>query len=107
MERGGENEPLSDDIAPGALDPPQPPRSSPGSLASGRKFRPGRSPFSVCCSIAVGFSLWWFVTRGEPEQRILPPSKGLPSPRETFASFPSLWFDRELTRNTLTTLRAA
>ena len=35
----------------------------------------------------------------------LPPSKGLPSPRETFASFPSLWFDRELTRNTLTTLR--
>ena len=28
-------------------------------------------------------------------ERILPPSKGLPSPRETFASFPSLWFDRD------------
>jgi NitT/TauT family transport system permease protein len=60
--------------------------------------------FSLLC-IALCFGLWWFVTRGEPEQRILPPSKGLPSPRETFASFPSLWFDRELTRNTLTTLR--
>jgi ABC-type nitrate/sulfonate/bicarbonate transport system permease component len=60
--------------------------------------------FSLLC-IALCFGLWWFVTRGEPERRILPPSKGLPSPRETFASFPSLWFDRELTRNTLTTLR--
>lgn len=60
--------------------------------------------FSLLC---VGFclGLWWLVTRGEPEERILPPSKGLPSPRETFSSFPSLWYDRELTRNTLTTLR--
>jgi NitT/TauT family transport system permease protein len=56
-------------------------------------------------SIALVFGLWWFVTRGEPEERILPPSKGLPSPAETFASFHSLWFDRALTRNTLTTLR--
>lgn len=51
------------------------------------------------------FALWWFVTRGEPEDRILPPSKGLSSPWETFASFHSLWFDRALTRNLLTTLR--
>ena len=36
------------------------------------------------------------MTRGEPEERIIPPSKGLPSPAETFASFPSLWFDRAL-----------
>jgi NitT/TauT family transport system permease protein len=55
--------------------------------------------------IGLSFGLWWFVTRGEPEERILPPSKGLSSPGETFASFPSLWFNRELTRNTLTTLR--
>ena len=40
-----------------------------------------------------------------PSERILPPSNGLPSPAETFASFPSLWFDRALTRNLLTTLR--
>jgi NitT/TauT family transport system permease protein len=50
-------------------------------------------------------ALWWFVTRGEPEERIIPPSKGLSSPAETFASFRSLWFDRALTRNLLTTLR--
>jgi NitT/TauT family transport system permease protein len=51
------------------------------------------------------FALWWFVTRGEPEERILSPSKGLSSPWETFSSFHSLWFDRALTRNILTTLR--
>ena len=50
-------------------------------------------------------AVWWFVTRGEPEERIFPPSKGLPSPWETFSSFHSLWFDRGLTRNLLTTLR--
>ena len=49
--------------------------------------------------------LWWLVTLGAPEERIIPPSKGLSSPAETFASFPSLWFDRALTRNLLTTLR--
>jgi NitT/TauT family transport system permease protein len=51
------------------------------------------------------FALWWYVTRGEPEERIIPPSKGLSSPAETFASFHSLWFDQALTRNLLTTLR--
>jgi NitT/TauT family transport system permease protein len=51
------------------------------------------------------FALWWFVTRGEPDDRIMPPSKGLTSPWETFSSFHSLWFDQALTRNLLTTLR--
>ena len=55
--------------------------------------------------IGACFALWWFVTRGEPEERIIPPSKGLTSPWETFSSFHSLWFDRGLTRNLLTTLR--
>ena len=55
--------------------------------------------------IATALALWWFVTRGEPDDRIIPPSKGLSSPWETFASFHSLWFDRGLTRNLLTTLR--
>jgi NitT/TauT family transport system permease protein len=36
--------------------------------------------------------------------RILP-HRIVPSPAETFASFPSLWFERELTRNTIVTLR--
>ena len=51
------------------------------------------------------FALWWFLTNGPVEERIIPPSKGLSSPAETFASFHSLWFDRALTRNLLTTLR--
>jgi NitT/TauT family transport system permease protein len=51
------------------------------------------------------FALWWFVTRGEPEERIIPPSKGLSNPAETFATLRSLWFDRALTRNLFTTLR--
>jgi NitT/TauT family transport system permease protein len=56
----------------------------------------------LCMALCLG--LWWYVTLGEPEERILPPYK-LPSPAETFASFPSLWFDHELTRNTFATLR--
>ncbi len=51
------------------------------------------------------FALWWFLTLGDFEERIIPPSKGLSSPAETFATFRSLWFDRALTRNLLTTLR--
>jgi NitT/TauT family transport system permease protein len=61
--------------------------------------------FSLLC-LAVCFAAWWYVTAGESdEERIIPPSKGLPSPRETWESFSSLWFDRELTRNLLVTLR--
>ncbi len=58
----------------------------------------------VACMCAC-FALWWYVTRGIPEERIIPPSKGLSSPAETFGSFHSLWFERALTRNLLTTLR--
>jgi len=55
--------------------------------------------------VCACFALWWYVTRGVAEERIIPPSKGLSSPAETFASFHSLWFERALTRNLLTTLR--
>jgi NitT/TauT family transport system permease protein len=53
--------------------------------------------------VALCFALWWYVTRGEGEQRILTSDK-VPSPQETFASFRSLWFDRALTRNILVTM---
>ena len=59
--------------------------------------------FGIAC-VALCLGLWWFVTRGEAEQRILGPTV-LPSPRETFATFPDLWFDRELTRNVWASLR--
>jgi len=58
----------------------------------------------VACILAC-FALWSYVTLGETEERIIPPSKGLSTPAETFATFPSLWFKRALTRNLLTTLR--
>jgi NitT/TauT family transport system permease protein len=50
-------------------------------------------------------AIWWYVTKGEPEERIISPAKGLSSPAETLESFHSLWFDRALTLNLLTTLR--
>jgi NitT/TauT family transport system permease protein len=55
----------------------------------------------VAC-LCTWYALWWYLTRGAAEERII---SGLSSPAETFASFPSLWFDRALTRNLLTTLR--
>jgi len=57
---------------------------------------------TLCILLCIG--LWWFVTHGESEERILSYTV-LPSPRETFASFSSLWFDRALTRNLFATLR--
>ena len=59
--------------------------------------------FNLLC-LVVCYTLWWSFTRGEGDQRVLGYST-LPSPHETFSNFPSLWFDRELTRNTLVTLR--
>jgi len=57
----------------------------------------------VLC-LAVCFGTWWWMTRGTPEARPLSPSI-LPSPAETFGDFKSLWFERELTRNTYASLR--
>jgi NitT/TauT family transport system permease protein len=57
----------------------------------------------VC--LVVCFVVWWGLTRGATvESRILSPAI-LPSPQETFRSFPSLWFERALTRNTWASLR--
>lgn len=51
--------------------------------------------------IALLLGVWWWVTSGETvESRILSPTI-LPSPHEVIQSFPNLWFDRALTRNTL------
>jgi len=61
----------------------------------------------VLCSllcIVVCYGIWWYLTRGVPEERIVSLSV-LPSPEETFASFHELWFDRGLTRNLLVTLK--
>jgi ABC-type nitrate/sulfonate/bicarbonate transport system permease component len=59
----------------------------------------------VSCIAAV-FCVWWLLTRGEPEERILSPTS-LRSPAETFdpEQLRSLWFDGALTRNLLVSLR--
>jgi NitT/TauT family transport system permease protein len=54
--------------------------------------------------VVVCLALWWLVTRGEADERLVS-YYTLPSPAEAFASFPSLWVDRELTLNTLATLQ--
>ena len=59
--------------------------------------------WAVAC-ILFCFGLWWFVTRGDSEDRLLSPLV-LPSPAETFADFPDLWSERYLTWNTVITLR--
>jgi NitT/TauT family transport system permease protein len=56
---------------------------------------------AMCIILCLG--LWWFVTRGESEERILGYAV-LPSPGETLGAFSSLWFDRALTRNLFATL---
>ena len=57
---------------------------------------------ALCLAIFLG--IWHLLTLGEPEERRLSPSV-LPSISETFRSFPSLWFDRALTRNTFASLK--
>ncbi len=55
--------------------------------------------------LALSFGIWWFLTRGESgEERIISPIL-LPSPMETFESFPSLWGERNLAGNLLITMR--
>lgn len=60
---------------------------------------------SALFCVALFFGLWWYVTReGEDGDRLLSYTV-LPSPGETFSEFPSLWFERELTRNLFASLR--
>ncbi len=54
--------------------------------------------------IAMLLGVWWFMTQGPTvEERLLSPTI-LPSPGEVVRSFPNLWFDRALTRNTMVSL---
>lgn len=84
---------------------PRPKRGFLGELFAIRREAPFWQivAFSLLCMIVCG-GLWWFLTRGEADERILSYSV-LPSPAETFTSFPALWFDRALTRNVLVTLK--
>lgn len=71
-----------------------------------------RNPIPRWLSIALGVlsilvcaGIWWYLTWGNTaEERILSPAV-LSSPGDTLDSFHSLWFDRQLTRNTVASLR--
>jgi ABC-type nitrate/sulfonate/bicarbonate transport system permease component len=58
--------------------------------------------FGLCSVLLVGV-LWWFVTKGEGDERIVD-AYTLPSPAVTFGSLKSLWFDRELSLSAVTSL---
>jgi ABC-type nitrate/sulfonate/bicarbonate transport system permease component len=63
----------------------------------------GRAFMTALCLGGVA-ALWFYVTKGATaEDRIVSPTT-IGSPREVFGSFPSLWFDRALTRNLLVSL---
>lgn len=50
--------------------------------------------------VLVLLGVWWFLTGDGPaEERVISPAI-LPSPMEVVHSFPKLWFERALTRNT-------
>jgi NitT/TauT family transport system permease protein len=73
-----------------------------GGLLRIRERVPGwqRWALGVVPVLAI-LGIWWGLTAGaEPEQRMISPTI-LPSPVEVVKSFPSLWFDRALTRNAL------
>jgi NitT/TauT family transport system permease protein len=53
--------------------------------------------------IALLLFVWFFVTTGAAEERIISPTI-LPSPVEVARSFPELWFDRALMRNLMVSL---
>lgn len=86
--------------------------SVPTPSAASRRFTALRTEIPAWQAAALGvvclivcFVIWWGLTSGETvESRVLSPSI-LPSPQETFASFPRLWFERALTRNTWASLR--
>ena len=58
----------------------------------------------VCCILFV-FAIWWFVTRGETNEARIFSKVTLPSVQETFSALPELWFERQLSINTVVTIR--
>jgi NitT/TauT family transport system permease protein len=56
-------------------------------------------------SVGIVFTIWWFVTRQDVREDRIIGYNTLPSISETFDEFKSLWFERALTRNAITTIR--
>jgi ABC-type nitrate/sulfonate/bicarbonate transport system permease component len=67
--------------------------------------KPGFLESAVISGLCIGlvFFLWHLLTVGTPEERIVDPIT-LPALGDTFRSFHSLWFERELSRSALWSL---
>jgi ABC-type nitrate/sulfonate/bicarbonate transport system permease component len=63
----------------------------------------GESALLSLLCVALVFGLWHILTMGETGERIVN-AYNLPSIKETFGSFPSLWFDRALTLSAIASL---
>lgn len=77
---------------------------------AGRRFLQIREEIPAWQAWALGaipivllFLVWVAMTTGEAEQRMISPTI-LPSPGEVVGSFPSLWFERALTRQVMVSL---
>ncbi len=55
--------------------------------------------------LVVCLTLWWCLTAGDENRPPVIGPETLPGPTATFQAFPRLWFDRELTRNLLVSLK--
>lgn len=71
-----------------------------------------RRPISRVTSLLCGLAciatcllIWYVLTAGPNEERIIPYNKGLPSPAETWSALDDLWFNHSFSRNVLVSLR--
>ncbi len=55
--------------------------------------------------VVVCFGLWWWLTAGDENRPPIIGPETLPGPAATFRALPRLWFERELTRNLLVSLK--
>lgn len=94
--------------AQGTSSPPAPAIATPraaGSVALRRPVPTWQAVLLGVSCVLLVLCAWWFVTLGETgEERLVGPST-LPSPAETFGAFSDLYFDFELNRNIVVTLR--
>ena len=96
---------------------PQPPPAVPGPAAAPAPrrrhgFRALRAEIPAWQGVAMGIlcivvclGVWWSLTAGDENHSPIIGPEILPSPATTFAAFPTLWFERELTRNLLVSLK--
>jgi NitT/TauT family transport system permease protein len=69
-----------------------------------REISPFTAVFCGLACIATCLLIWYLLTAGENEERIMTSNK-LPSPAETWAALDDLWYNGALSRNLLVSLR--